>query len=252
MKMNLKFKSVALLIPVTIMLLIISCCAFAQDTGQLILVADKNPFSLLAVNAKTDKHVYFNTSQTVKYKLQTSNHFEKARILSITDSTVTLVNKAKEQVTVSIENLASFKNPKKSGPVLMVAGSVALLGAHLIGRSSETVSVSQSTGFHYNFAPVFLALAGTGMLVGGLVTTLKSGQINFKKSWSLKATGAIIPGNNITVTLKDGQVLTLRVDEINSDKITGTQSWRNSNGQLTEVKKTIFIRDISNCSRNLK
>ena len=221
-----------------------------QGVGETELMANDNFVSLRVENIKTHELAFFVVGQTARYKIHSLKSFKKGRITGITDSTISFQNGKLDNVTFMHNDLVAFKIPRSGGKIggnfLKVFGGLSLfVSAMALGTAGNTCFLCDVSD-----AAAPTAVIGLSALAGGLALTSDK-QIYLEKSWTLKTTKSILPGNTIKMILKNGEVIkNLKVTWIDQEKIIGVQSSRESNGQLTQFKKTIMIKKVLECSRS--
>lgn len=159
--------------------------------------------NLWVENIKTSERKYFNVNQSIRYRLNTSINFHKGRIISFTDTSLTVQIKGGRLVTLPFRNLSAIKVPRSggrtAGGVLMVSlGTVSLLAA--IGASSShsnPPSSSSSNGMFYGSLGASVGneinkeVAAAGFTIALLtlpmgIILLDGKTINLNKDWTLK------------------------------------------------------------------
>ena len=96
------------------------------------------------------------------------------------------------------------------------------------------------------------AMTATVILVGGGIALKSKERIHLGNSWTLSTTRAIVPGNLISVKMKNGEVFkAMLVTKVTSKKIIGELSGVDADGQKIRHDKSVLIKDIVECARTI-
>jgi len=139
--------------------------------------------TLWVENAKTNQRVYISVNQKISYKLRSSTNFHKGRIVSFTDSTLTMIIKVRKPVTLRFIDLKEITIPsdgrKVGGALLTAIGAVSLI-AGVSAVSSASSATRQIVTSGTDGIVIGLVLLPIGLIL------LKGKTVNLEKSWTLR------------------------------------------------------------------
>jgi len=140
--------------------------------------------TLWVENAKTNQRVYISVNQKISYKIHSSTNFHKGRIVSFTDSTLTMIIKVGKPVTLRFIDLKEITMPsdgrKVGGALLTAIGSIALV-------AGISAAVSPTASSSWQIVPRGSAgiIIGLILLPTGLIL-LNGKTVNLEKTWAFK------------------------------------------------------------------
>jgi hypothetical protein len=242
MKFTIQSQAISFAVASAVLLLTLIKIASAQENSGIVLVADQGPLALKAHNVKTDRQVFFAVGQSAKYQARPSRKYETGLITDITDSTVSFESRKTGHVTIRQDSLKAFKIRRSWG---RNAVGAVLIGGGLMALFATTVSLTFP--FIATPASFYAGFGGSGVGLCALGLGIQSQKkLDFENSWALQPSKAVLPGNVLTLIMKNGEAVKLRVTHVGADDIVGRQIGPDGKSGM---KRHMNITDIFECSR---